>query len=110
MGLGFSWRGRAATKPVKGAFVRTAKIRRIPDNPRAIGMHNSPRIIADSADHHGSLREEPPMNADRRRYKFDRRASACICGYAAVFLESIIKAGRMSAAMSRRQPRRTVCP
>ena len=45
------------------ACIRTAKIRRIRVNQRAIGMHNSPRINADAADPRGSMRREPFYSA-----------------------------------------------
>ena len=49
----------AATNPGKDASIRTAKIRRIRVDQRAIGMHNSPRINADAADLRGSRRKKP---------------------------------------------------
>jgi hypothetical protein len=39
--------------------IRTAKIRRIRGNPRAIGVRNSPLISADLTDQRGSRQEEP---------------------------------------------------
>src|SRR6266545_4552421 len=38
--------------------IRTAKIRCIREDPRAIGMHSSPRMNADPADQRGSRLEE----------------------------------------------------
>src|SRR2546426_6893159 len=52
-------RTRGATKPAEDASIRTAEIRRIRVDQRAIGMHNSPQINADAADLRESRRQEP---------------------------------------------------
>src|SRR5947208_1707468 len=60
---GFTRSSRAATNLAKDAFIRTARIRHIRVDQRAISMHYSPRIDADAADLRGSRHRNLPKKA-----------------------------------------------